>query len=241
MKYIIISDVHANMQAFEAVISSFPEKKDHRIVHAGDIVGYGADPNACVDLLKSLEADSVIGNHDAAAIGRTGLEKFNSHAVEAMHWTREELTMPACKYLATLPYVHEEDNFKVVHGTLHDPEEFKYMLTGSDAMRTFQILDKKICFVGHSHIPGIFILRKDKVYEMSKSEIILEKEAKYIVNVGSIGQPRDNDNRACYCVYDQDNNRISFNRVEYNVTEASDRIIRSGLPRVLADRLLYGR
>ncbi|MEA3489686.1 MAG: metallophosphoesterase family protein [Candidatus Omnitrophota bacterium] len=242
MKHIIISDIHSNLQAFEAVVRSFPESDNKNIICAGDIVGYGADPNVCIDMMISLGARCVLGNHDAASINKTDITYFNEWAKEAVYWTREHLDRSGYGYLETLPYVLEDGSFTMVHGTLHCPEEFMYMDCGARAMHTFEILSTKVCFVGHSHVPGSFILRRGSVYYRSYSErIVLEKDARYIINVGSVGQPRDDDPRACYCIYDSDKDVVEFRRIEYDVETARRRILDEGLPRYLGDRLLNGR
>ena len=241
MKYVIFADVHSNLEAFNAAVKTFPAGDDIRLVFAGDIVGYGANPNECMELLLSLKTENVLGNHDAAVIDKTDVTYFNEYAASAVLWTKEHITQENKDYLEAVPFVHEEELFSVCHGTLHNPESFIYMTTGADAMHTFEILKRKICFVAHSHIPTTFTLREGSVYQSSKEKIILKKGEKYIINVGSIGQPRDNDNRACYCTYDPDKNEIEFHRVEYDIRTAREKIIKGGLPPILGDRLLVGR
>ena len=242
MRYIVISDIHGNLPAFESVAGSFPEAGGDNIICAGDIVGYGAEPNECIGMTVSLGARSVMGNHDAAAVDAADITRFNEWAKEAVLWTRENLTPSGRDHLSALPLVLEEERFTVVHGTLHSPEEFMYMDTGARAMHTFEVMDTDLCFLGHSHVPGVFTLRGGRVFYRSYGDkITLEKGLKYIVNAGSVGQPRDGDRRACYCVYDPDRQEIEFRRVEYDVKAARERIIDAGLPECLGDRLLYGR
>ncbi|MBD3426067.1 MAG: metallophosphoesterase [Candidatus Omnitrophica bacterium] len=240
MKYVVISDIHGNLPALEAAVSTFPEESEKNIICAGDIVGYGAEPGKCIEKVRALGARSVMGNHDAGVIGRTDISYFNNAAAEAVRWTRKQLNGDGLSYLEKQPYVIEEKFFSVAHGTLHDPERFSYMMTGADAMHTFEVLKTKICFVGHSHVPGTFILREGKLTQTGKNAIVLEDNASYIVNVGSIGQPRDGDNRACYCIYDADKGQIDLRRIEYDISLAAERIAKAGLPQVLADRLFIG-
>jgi predicted phosphodiesterase len=240
MVYLILSDIHGNLEAFRAVVDSFPDTAEKRVVCAGDTVGYGANPNECVHLIMSLGAENVLGNHDAAVLGTADIEHFNEYAAQAVLWTRDAIGSKEAEYLKGLPLVSETGPFTVAHGTLHDPEEFLYMMSGADAMRTFEIMRTQVCFVGHSHVPGIFILRGGKIYESSKKKVKLEDGVSYVVNAGSIGQPRDGDERACYCVYDTDKGEIEFRRVDYDLKSAHDAIIRAGLPRMLAERLLTG-
>ncbi len=241
MKYIVISDVHSNLEAFSAVVDSFPERSGSRIISAGDVVGYGADPDECIALARSLGAANIMGNHDAAVIDRTDISFFNRYARAAVLWTKENTGEAGLEYLRGLPLVREEDLFTVAHGTLHCPEGFIYMMGAAEALHTFEVLTKQICFVGHSHVPGVFILREGRLFQSFKRKIKIEKDASYIINAGSVGQPRDNDNRACYCVYDTDKGEVEFRRIEYDIKTAHDKIIRAGLPEMLAERLWHGR
>jgi predicted phosphodiesterase len=241
MKYIILSDIHSNLQAFEAVIRSFSKKGYDKIICAGDTVGYGADPDACIEKISSLTDVNILGNHDAAVIDKTDASNFNTYARAAVEWTREHLSSEGHAYLNGLPLVHDRDDLTAVHGTLHDPEEFIYMMTDRDAMHTFEIMRRKVCFVGHSHVPGVFVLRKEELVYSEAGKIELEENAKYIVNVGSVGQPRDGDPRACYCVFDAEKGRIEFFRIGYDIPTAQKRILTAGIPAALAERLEYGR
>lgn len=241
MLYIVISDIHGNIQAFDAVVRSLPEAHGRRILCAGDTVGYGADPAGCVALMASIGAENVMGNHDAAVVERTDTSFFNEYAKEAVVWTAGNIGQRERDYLSGLPYVREFPELSLVHGTLHSPEEFIYMMTGADAMHTFEVLRTSVCFVGHSHMPGVYVLRNGELFESWNKKFTLEKGARYIVNAGSVGQPRDGDPRACYCVYDTDKREIEFRRVEYDVNSAHRAIIEAGLPRILAERLLEGR
>ena len=241
MKYVIFADVHSNLEAFNAAVRTFPAGDDTSLVFAGDIVGYGANPNECMELFISLNPESVLGNHDAAVIDKTDVTNFNEYAAGAVLWTKDHLTQQNKDYLRALPLVREEKLFTVCHGTLHNPESFTYMMSGADAMHTFELMKTKICFVAHSHIPGIFTFRDGQVYKSFKEKLVLKKEEKYIINVGSIGQPRDNDNRSSYCTYDPDKDEVKFHRVEYDIKIARKKIINAGLPPILGDRLLVGR
>ncbi|HPS20309.1 MAG TPA: metallophosphoesterase family protein [Candidatus Omnitrophota bacterium] len=242
MLYVIFSDVHSNLEALLAVMRSFP--KDAGCVCAGDIVGYGADPEKCVDLVCEKHIDCVIGNHDKAACGDIALaETFTDRAREAVFWTRNMLGDAHRAFLERLPYVLERKDFVMVHGTLQEPETFRYMRSFYDAAETFDVMGttQKICFVGHSHLPGIF--RQSEEGDISYStqrEIKISPKDKYIINVGSVGQPRDMDKRACYCVYDTEKKVVKFFRMEYDIKTAHDKILNAGLPASLAERLLSG-
>jgi diadenosine tetraphosphatase ApaH/serine/threonine PP2A family protein phosphatase len=240
MKYVIISDIHGNLPAFEAAQKTFPKGKSTEIICAGDVVGYGAEPVECIKKISAMGARNVLGNHDAGVLDKTDISRFNRRAAEAVLWTKEHLDRASLDFLRSLPYVLEEDLFSVAHGTLHEPKEFMYMMTGADAMHTFEVMKSKICFVGHSHIPSVFILRDGKLSQTFAKKITIKENSSYIVNVGSIGQPRDGDSRACYCIYDPEENKIEFRRVKYDIDTAADRIIKAGLPEILAERLFIG-
>jgi predicted phosphodiesterase len=241
MTHIILADIHGNLEAFDAVVKSFPDVEKKRVICVGDVVGYGANPNECIDKIKSLDAANVKGNHEAAVLGEFDVSTFNPHAAKAVYWTRENLTRSGEDYIRGLPLVREDPLFTLVHGTLHNPEDFRYMMTNVDAAHTFEILKKKICFIGHSHVPAIFSLEGGKIRLTFKEKIKLKKTAKYIINVGSVGQPRDGEWRACYCIYDPDREEVELRRVEYDLKTAQEKIIDAGLPRVLAERLKFGR
>jgi len=240
MLHVILGDIHGNLEAFEAVIRSFPSGREYDINCAGDIVGYGADPAACVDRILSLRAGCVLGNHDAAAVGRVDTGSFNKYAKEAARWTKGILAGTAKDFLKNLRYVVDAGGFTVVHGTLHDAEAFHYMMTGVQAMKTFEVMENDLCFVGHLHVPGIFSLRDGKVLYSYRRLTRLREDTRYIVNVGSVGQPRDNDNRACYCVYDDSKKEIELKRVAYDIHLAQEKILACGLPSRLAERLSLG-
>ena len=240
MRYGIFSDVHSNLEAFESVVDALEGEEVDVHICAGDIVGYGADPSGCIKLTKELTDNVICGNHDWASIGLFDTSYFNTFAKEAVHWTAENLNEEEKSYLKNLKLVYEEKNFIVAHGSLDEPEKFHYILNLYSAHRNFQIMQKRICFIGHSHSPAIFSKYKDDVAYTKLSKIKLDKNTSYIVNVGSVGQPRDGDPRACYVIYDEDNNAVEIKRVPYNIKEAQNKILNAGLPQVLAERLSRG-
>ena len=241
MKYIVISDIHGNLEAIEAVVDTFSDDKSSTIICAGDVVGYGANPNECIKIVRDISSVNVLGNHEAAVTGKADIGFFNEYAAEAVRWTIDNTAPEGIGYINSLSYTYSDGDISLSHGTLHLPEEFIYMVSAAAAMHTFEVLKTKVCFVGHSHIPGVFVLRKGSVFGVPPGRVRLDKDARYIINAGSVGQPRDNDNRACYCVYDTEKELVEFRRVEYDVKKARKRIIDAGLPEVLGDRLLYGR
>lgn len=239
--YTVISDIHGNIPALKAVLDDIEPGPGNTVLCAGDLVGYGARPACVIRRLRELEVRSVLGNHDAVASGIRSGSGFNPTARKAAEWTGRQLCAGHRKFLGQLPYVIHEGSISVVHGTLHDPEDFIYMMTQADAMRTFELMPGRICFVGHSHVPGVFVMKDGRLRELFPGRIELEKGARYIVNAGSVGQPRDRDNRACYCKYDEKKGLIEFERVKYDINRARKAIIEAGLPGELGDRLLMGR
>ncbi|MBL7072949.1 MAG: metallophosphoesterase family protein [Candidatus Omnitrophica bacterium] len=240
MIYVILSDIHSNIQAFDAVVKSIHREKDVSIICAGDVIGYGANPVECINVMRENNIKSVLGNHDAALVGKMDISRLVPHAREAINWTNGEIKKKDVDYLDQLPFVLSENEFQVVHGTLDAPEEFVYLTSSRDASRTFETLKKRICFVGHTHRPGAYMEMDGKIYQFSKKEIILDDDANYIINVGSVGQPRDYDNRASYCVYYPTEGIVEFRRVKYDIKSAKSAITKAGLPESLGERLLTG-
>jgi diadenosine tetraphosphatase ApaH/serine/threonine PP2A family protein phosphatase len=241
MRYGIFSDVHANTEAFEAVLNFFKTQKVDRYIFAGDIVGYGANPQNCLDLLLSLNAVMVAGNHDWAVGGRMELFSFRDSARDAIVWSRSQVSAGVCSLLEGLPLIERTSEFECVHGTLSRPEDFEYMSSSRYAAKTFYTMETPICFVGHSHIPGVFEDAGASVEYYPARSFAVRKGHRYIVNVGSVGQPRDGDPRACVCTWDTELNQIDFHRVEYDIAMAQKKILDTGLPASLADRLPRGR
>ncbi len=240
MRYGIISDIHSNLEALEAVLDAFSKEEIDIYICVGDIVGYGADPHACIKKIRGLNIVTVLGNHDAGCIGFTNLSYFNAHAKAAVVWTKETLDQSDLEYLKTLKLVIEVDDFTITHGTLDDPEAFHYILDTYQALRSFDAMKTKILFVGHSHVPGIFVFENDNLKYFYKEKIKLSKDTKYIVNTGSVGQPRDGDNRASFVTYDTDRKEIHIKRIGYDIKKVQEKILKAGLPSFLADRLGSG-
>lgn len=240
MKYAIVSDIHANLEAFEAVLERIEKEKCDQIFCLGDIVGYGANPRECLELVQKHEMSTIAGNHDFACIGKTNINYFNTYAKEATLWTREVTTEEDKQFLHELPLVDCHDSFTMVHGTLYSPELFDYIQTTYDAYLSLQLLENQVCFLGHSHVPITFFQGEMISYTLSP-EIRLEKDVKALVNVGSVGQPRDDNPKASFAIYDVDDAVIRITRVEYDIEKAAKKIRNVGLPEPLAERLKYGR
>ena len=181
-----------------------------------------------------------MGNHDAGCIGFTDLSYFSEHAKAAVIWTKEILNQSDLEYLKTLRLVIEMGDFTLAHGTLDNPEAFHYMLDTCRASRSFDAMKTRILFVGHSHVPGIFEHKKGNLKYFYQEKIKLSENAKYIINTGSVGQPRDGNSRASFVIYDTLQNEIYIKRIEYDIEKAREKILKAGLPPMLADRLSRG-
>ena len=241
MRYAIFSDVHSNLEAFESAIKAMEGNKVDAYICGGDIVGYGADPSRCIQLTKELTQNVICGNHDWASVGKFDISYFNTYAKEAVYWTAEVLNEDEKAYLKNLKTVYEERDFIIAHGSLDEPEKFHYILDLYSARQTFSIMRKRVCFIGHSHSPVIFSKSGENVTYTGSERVELDRDTSYIVNVGSVGQPRDGDPRACYAIYDTDSNTVEIKKVSYEIEKAQNKILDAGLPPILAERLSRGR
>jgi len=241
--YCIFGDIHGNLEALEAVLEDARRQKADAYVCLGDIVGYGANPSECIAAVRQVTDKTVAGNHDWAAVGRTDIEYFNLFAREAVLWTQAHLSEAEKAFLSRLPLTIEVDRFTVVHSTPHRPELFGYIENAMAARLSFQALSLPLAFVGHSHVPVTFFYEEDgeEIWYTQEPEIPLGDFSKTIVNIGSVGQPRDDDPRAAYGLYDTEKQLVTIRRVEYDIEAAKEKILAAGLPEVLAARLLIGR
>lgn len=241
MRYGVFSDVHSNLEAFEAICEDFKSCRIDQFLFLGDIVGYGANPSECIAMLKSLDPVSIAGNHDWAVADVIDLDSFSQMAAQSIIWTKEIINESEQSFLSGLELIKNGSTWRLVHGALNNPQDFNYMSDEYMAARTFSCLEEQVCFVGHTHKAGIFIQDKEKINLSLVKSCKLKKDLRYIVNVGSVGQPRDGDHKASLCVYDDVDSSIEFRRVPYDAKRARQKIIDSGLPRLLGDRLLAGR
>jgi diadenosine tetraphosphatase ApaH/serine/threonine PP2A family protein phosphatase len=246
MRYLILSDIHANLDAFETVLAHATRRWDRALV-LGDLVGYGAEPNAVVDRVKGLLPDAVIrGNHDKAACGLDDGSGFNHVARTAAMWTRRQLTPDNEAYLRALPMgpIQIDALTEICHGAPFDEDH--YIFDVGDAQMGLQAANRPLCLFGHTHLPAIF-KRVEDMFEGfppagdEETMIPLQRGAHYLVNVGSIGQPRDGDPRAAYGVLDDEARELRLFRVRYAVESAQRKIMAAGLPATLANRLALGR
>jgi len=240
MLHAIVSDIHGNLEALDVVLADIAGHKPASIVCLGDFVGYGASPNECIERLRPMIEHAVAGNHDLAACGRLKLSYFNSNAAVAARWTETALTPENRAYLQELPYSVQWLDALLVHASPAQPEDWHYVLSPIEAEEEMAAYTQSLCFIGHSHYPGAFDRHNDRIRYTRTAEVRLEKGHRYLVNVGSVGQPRDGDPRAGYLLYDDVERVIRHVRLEYDIAGAMKRILDAGLPRFLAERLQWG-
>lgn len=245
MRIGILGDIHANAEALTAVVKALRDDCADVYVQVGDIVGYGPEPSRCIDIVKELGCVVCLGNHDAAVLDRLDTSYFNNFARAAIHWTKPRLRPEDFEFLGQLQFVVRRPPFTVVHGTLHLPEQFGYVISPVEALDSLDHQDTQLCFVGHSHVPAIY-LRRDSapqdihVVPHSEAEISYRGFDRILMNVGSVGQPRDEDPRAAYGLVDTDLGIASIKRVAYDIAGVQRKIREAGLPEVLANRLALG-
>jgi predicted phosphodiesterase len=243
MRYAILTDIHANLEALQAVLARIATLGADMVVCLGDLVGYNADPNACVEIMRREGIACVLGNHDAAACGLAEPDNFNPAAREAILWTRNVLAPEHGIYLRELPRYLLIDNIVLCHGSINDTN--RYILDDSDVRDNFSMLEKlpgkaKTCYFGHTHIPAAYSLDGPVITRVLIDEIRLSRDRKYLINPGAVGQPRDGDPRAAFLTYDAKARNVTFHRTEYDVAACQTKIIREGLPARLAQRLALG-
>ncbi len=242
MRYAIVADIHGNLEAFIEVKKQLKKQNIDKYICLGDIVGYGANPKECLELSKRLFDVIIAGNHDWACCGLFDVKYFNPYAREAVLWTQNVINEEEKNFLRSLPLTRQVDDFEIVHGSLYHPDEFNYILSISDALKTFKLMKTQICFIGHSHAPAVFSRdEKNRIEYIDRNEVRLENNLSYIINVGSVGQPRDGNPKSSYCIYDRDKKVIKIERIAYPVAITRDKIIKAGLPPFLAIRLGSGR
>jgi diadenosine tetraphosphatase ApaH/serine/threonine PP2A family protein phosphatase len=241
MRYAIVSDVHANLESLQRALSAISAQD--ALLSLGDIVGYGPNPNECVALLRARCLHAVLGNHDLAAAENFGVESFNYAAREAIGWTQRVLDEPSRQWLDTLPYELRLPEFLLVHGA--PVNYFEYILDKDAAARAFDRTDARIVFVGHTHIAEYWVRDAEgKIghkHMQHGGELKLEEEKRYIVDVGSVGQPRDLNPQACFVFYDEAAQHVQWVRYDYPIEEVQSKMRAAGLPAYLVDRLSLGR
>jgi len=239
----VFSDVHSNLEALQAVLAEMELLGLERRVCLGDIVGYGADPAECLELVRSLNCPVIQGNHDQLVAGNGQLEGISETAKSGMEFARERLSIEQRAYLANLPMTLIDQGCEFVHASLDQPEGWWYVLRPEDALLHFEAQTQPVCFCGHTHVP--FVWHSDPSGKLDVAQgtgaVRLPPTGKALINVGSVGQPRDRRAEACYAIYDLAAKRVEFRRVPYNVAKAKRKILKANLPRFAAQRLSQGK
>jgi predicted phosphodiesterase len=244
MRIAIISDIHANLEALEAVFSDSKLQNVDEVVCLGDIVGYGANPNECIELVKKNCSLSILGNHDAAAVGLLSTEHFNVHAKIAIDWTVENLSANAQALLRSFPLKKNRNGYTFVHATPYEPNMWYYITSLEEAAFNFQFFETNFCFVGHTHIPIIIVLENEKEVYVHQGVSINwadMKAARFLINTGSVGQPRDRNPKSCYGIIDTEAQTFQFRRINYDIGKAQEKMRKIKMPDFLITRLKDGR
>lgn len=241
MRIGIISDIHGNLEALERVIREL--KNVDKLICLGDIIGYGANPNECCKIIKELCDITILGNHDLAVMEGRDIEYFNPYAAEAILWTQKVISEESLKFLKELKMEEYFNNITFVHGSLYD--YFSYITSPQEAYLNFSVQQTPICFIGHTHISEYYFRTErsvivEKVSLFSGGEVEIKEGNFYIVNCGSVGQPRDRNPKASFGIYDTEKKMIEIKRVDYPVEIASKKIEKAGLPKILSKRLFMG-
>jgi diadenosine tetraphosphatase ApaH/serine/threonine PP2A family protein phosphatase len=247
MRYLVLTDIHANLEALEACLAHAADRGYGQTLVLGDLVGYGADPNAVVERVQALKPLAIVrGNHDKVACGIDQADGFNAVARHAARWTLEQLTPDYREWLAALPEgPHEVDDvLEICHGSPFD--EDAYIFDELDAVRALKTASRPVCLFGHTHYPVSFELSQDSFETIgppfsAETALDLKTTSRYLINPGSVGQPRDGDPRAAYAIVDTTKRKIELFRLAYALEEAQAKVIKAGLPEVLAQRLAVGR
>lgn len=240
MKYAILGDIHANLEALNAVIEDAEAQGVTHYACVGDVVGYNANPVECLEMVREKCKAVVKGNHDHYCSHEHPLEGFHPMAASVVEWTRKQLNDEQKEYLKNLKYMTPVETFQIVHSTLDTPEKWGYVFEKLEAAASFNYQNSTICFFGHTHVPLAFE-KADSIRSGFFNRVRISMGKKYFINVGSVGQPRDGDPRAAYVVYDMVNNLIQLRRIDYDFTITQKKILDAGLPNRIAARLAVGR
>ena len=238
MKYAIFSDIHSNLEALETAVSCVKGRGIQKIAVLGDTVGYGANPNECLEWVVQNADVRLMGNHEKGVIDPGIRDWFNDYAREALVWTDEVLDEKFRKSIAGLPFMRLEKGATFVHSSPDRPEEFKYLLSYEDAQSSFRSMEGDICFVGHTHVPCSICANARRAEYLRPGILKLAAGERYILNPGSVGQPRDRDPRLAFGIFDDSEQTFEIVRLDYDNRKAADKIRKAGLPQYLADRLL---
>ena len=242
MRALILSDIHANLAALRSVVDDATSRGGFDIIWSlGDVVGYGPDPGACLELIRGYPLLAVAGNHDYAAVGKMSVDDFNYAAKAAATWTTNQLSEDEAEFLGGLPLTANSDPFTLVHGSLRDPLE-EYLLDEDSALATLELLSSRFCLIGHSHFPFLCMENggSPQFVQFTEDAVYPLGEERWIINPGCVGQPRDRDPRSSYAIHDSDGMTIQRHRVEYDIEETQEKMRKAQLPQYLIERLKHG-
>jgi len=238
VKYAVLSDIHSNLEALQTALDYLADKQIDQYLILGDIVGYAANPNECLGLISKLPARIVAGNHDKAALDLTQAAGFNDAAYEAICWTKDCLAAEWSSFLNNLPLMHIASNCTIAHGSMDCPEAFHYLFYFDDALPSFQRLETPLGWIGHTHVPQIFMKKERMTSYLKEGTYPLDRNETYLINPGSIGQPRDHDPRLSFAIFDEQDYQLEIVRLGYDNQKTAQKIRAAGLPEYLASRLL---
>lgn len=243
MRYAVISDIHGNLEALKAVLNDIELHGIDIVICLGDIVGYYPDPELCVELIKEHTTYSVAGNHDYAAINLINTDNFTYYAFEAMEWTKARLSEESKKYLASLPLTIKMDKMFFTHSSPANPSEYTYIFPNSEhaILQAFSSMVYKINFIGHAHWPFIMSQENLDIINCFENDVEIQDNRYYLINVGSVGQPRNLNTKSSYAIFDNDEMLISLKSVKYDYTITQKKVLDNNLPSFLAERLASGR
>ncbi len=240
MKYAILGDIHSNLEALEAVLKDAEEQGVTHYASTGDVVGYNADPKACLQLIRNLKCTTVQGNHDYYAACNESMELFTPMAQKSIRWTRKQLSPSDRKYLRHLPLILDVETFTIVHSSLSNPHRWNYIFKRRMADANFRNQFNPVCFFGHTHVPLAFI--RGRTTEKGFYETLhIRPGRQYLINVGSVGQPRDRNPKTAYVIYDLEAQTVTLRRLEYDIEATQRKVRAAGLPFRNALRLANGR
>ncbi|MBI5267559.1 MAG: metallophosphoesterase family protein [candidate division Zixibacteria bacterium] len=243
MRLALLSDIHGNLEALTAVLRDIETRQADQLICLGDVVGYGCDPAACLELVTTHCTVTLMGNHEHAVLGHLDEHSLNDLARTSIQWTRDQLKDgPWLKKMALFPLEHRVDSLHLVHASPDQPGEWQYILTPAAAKRSFASGEAWITCFGHTHLPTIFSLSEDGLCRSRFGHDFQPlRENRYLVNVGSVGQPRDDDPRSCYVIYDTATADMYFHRVPYDYTQTQHKMAAVNAPSMLIERLAVGR
>lgn len=242
MKLALISDIHGNLEALVSVLDDIEKQKVDQIQCLGDVIGYGGDPVGCLELIERNCTVKLMGNHEYAALGLEDTDDYNPAAQKSAIWTKAQLSDREKAIMSRFEMSRVHEGVFLVHASPYQPRDWHYVLNPEAALEAFEYFDEKLCFLGHSHVPQIYAERdNDLPRGQVGHDFQPDEESRYIVNVGSVGQPRDNDPRACYVIFDTTEYEVTYHRVSYDIEAAQGKMSQAHLPKQLIARLSIGK